>query len=170
VVYTEADSIRWFFFQFQSRLFELLKLACVRVHLTTDVLGVNSKFDSLTPQPWLYPHNNIILLHNIEKIVSWFLCFVGFLYLHTLFIQKGRQETTWTALRRFGYNSDLELREDYLEPRYAKMYSLDFFDCERMSKKAEQIYSFFNYILCQRSMCNEKYSEDHCSGQFWKQS
>jgi len=48
----------------------------------------------------------------------------GFLYLHSLFIQKGRQETTWTALRRFGYNHNLELREDYLVPSLQKG-----FDC-----------------------------------------
>jgi len=40
----------------------------------------------------------------------------GFLFLHTLFIQKGRQETTWTALRRFGYDDNLELKDDYLYP------------------------------------------------------
>ena len=40
----------------------------------------------------------------------------GFLYLHTLFIQRGRLETTWTVLRRFGYGDDLSLREDYLFP------------------------------------------------------
>ncbi|RKO82802.1 EF hand associated-domain-containing protein, partial [Blyttiomyces helicus] len=40
----------------------------------------------------------------------------GFLYLHTLFIQRGRLETTWTVLRRFGYGDDLSLREDFLLP------------------------------------------------------
>ena len=40
----------------------------------------------------------------------------GFLYLHTLFIQRGRLETTWTVLRRYGYGDDLNLREDYLWP------------------------------------------------------
>uniref|UniRef100_A0A8C7CKY8 Mitochondrial Rho GTPase n=1 Tax=Oncorhynchus kisutch TaxID=8019 RepID=A0A8C7CKY8_ONCKI len=38
----------------------------------------------------------------------------GFLFLHTLFIQRGRHETTWTVLRRFGYDDDLELHQDYL--------------------------------------------------------
>ncbi|XP_077426462.1 mitochondrial Rho GTPase 1b isoform X2 [Vanacampus margaritifer] len=38
----------------------------------------------------------------------------GFLFLHTLFIQRGRHETTWTVLRRFGYDDDLELNQDYL--------------------------------------------------------
>nr|XP_020452788.1 mitochondrial Rho GTPase 1-A-like [Monopterus albus] len=40
----------------------------------------------------------------------------GFLCLHTLFIQRGRHETTWTVLRRFGYDDDLELNQDYLFP------------------------------------------------------
>lgn len=40
----------------------------------------------------------------------------GFLFLHRLFIQRGRLETTWTVLRRFGYDDDLSLREDYLRP------------------------------------------------------
>lgn len=40
----------------------------------------------------------------------------GFLFLHTLFIQRGRHETTWTVLRKFGYGDDLELRAEYLCP------------------------------------------------------
>uniref|UniRef100_A0A8V5H429 Uncharacterized protein n=1 Tax=Melopsittacus undulatus TaxID=13146 RepID=A0A8V5H429_MELUD len=39
-----------------------------------------------------------------------------FLFLHTLFIQRGRHETTWTVLRRFGYDDDLELTPEYLFP------------------------------------------------------
>ncbi|CAH1443434.1 unnamed protein product [Lactuca virosa] len=38
----------------------------------------------------------------------------GFLYLHALFIEKGRLETTWTVLREFGYNDDLELEKENL--------------------------------------------------------
>ncbi|XP_055220755.1 mitochondrial Rho GTPase 2 isoform X9 [Gorilla gorilla gorilla] len=40
----------------------------------------------------------------------------GFLFLNTLFIQRGRHETTWTILRRFGYSDALELTADYLSP------------------------------------------------------
>ncbi|KAF1800565.1 P-loop containing nucleoside triphosphate hydrolase protein [Mucor lusitanicus] len=40
----------------------------------------------------------------------------GFIYLHSLFIQRGRLETTWTVLRKFGYGDDLSLREDFLLP------------------------------------------------------
>lgn len=41
----------------------------------------------------------------------------GFLYLHTIFIQRGRLETTWTVLRKFGYGEDLRLTEDFLYPK-----------------------------------------------------
>uniref|UniRef100_A0A673BZT3 Mitochondrial Rho GTPase n=1 Tax=Sphaeramia orbicularis TaxID=375764 RepID=A0A673BZT3_9TELE len=40
----------------------------------------------------------------------------GFLFLNTLFIQRGRHETTWTILRKFGYDDNLELVDDYLYP------------------------------------------------------
>ncbi|KAB1251922.1 Mitochondrial Rho GTPase 2 [Camelus dromedarius] len=40
----------------------------------------------------------------------------GFLFLNMLFIQRGRHETTWTILRRFGYGDSLELTADYLFP------------------------------------------------------
>lgn len=42
----------------------------------------------------------------------------GFAFLHSLFIQRGRLETTWTVLRKFGYGDDLSLREDFLLPPY----------------------------------------------------
>lgn len=42
----------------------------------------------------------------------------GFLFLNTLFIQRGRHETTWTILRRFGYDDELELTDDYLHPQW----------------------------------------------------
>ncbi|KAF8442938.1 P-loop containing nucleoside triphosphate hydrolase protein [Boletus edulis BED1] len=42
----------------------------------------------------------------------------GFLYLHTIFIQRGRLETTWTVLRKFGYGEDLRLTESFLLPKF----------------------------------------------------
>lgn len=42
------------------------------------------------------------------------LTLTGFLFLHALFIEKGRLETTWAVLRKFGYNNDLKLRDDFL--------------------------------------------------------
>lgn len=42
----------------------------------------------------------------------------GFLYLNTLFIRRGRLETTWTILRAFGYGLDLELEEAFVRPAF----------------------------------------------------
>ncbi|XP_059652447.1 mitochondrial Rho GTPase 1-like [Cornus florida] len=44
------------------------------------------------------------------------LTLTGFLFLHALFIEKGRLETTWTVLRKFGYNNDIRLSDDQLPP------------------------------------------------------
>lgn len=38
----------------------------------------------------------------------------GFLYLHLLFVERSRLETTWTVLREFRYNDDLELQKENL--------------------------------------------------------
>lgn len=57
---------------------------------------------------------------------------VGFLFLNTLFIQRGRHETTWTILRKFGYDDTLELTDDYLYPPYASVHVRA---CESMNKK-----------------------------------
>ncbi|KDN47152.1 mitochondrial Rho GTPase 1 [Tilletiaria anomala UBC 951] len=46
------------------------------------------------------------------------LTLAGFLYLHTLFIRRGRLETTWTALRTFGYGSDLALVDSFVHPPF----------------------------------------------------
>lgn len=38
----------------------------------------------------------------------------GFLFLHALFIEKGRLETTWTVLRKFGYDDAIKLSGNFL--------------------------------------------------------
>ncbi|KAL6768446.1 hypothetical protein ACKKBF_B39160 [Auxenochlorella protothecoides x Auxenochlorella symbiontica] len=38
----------------------------------------------------------------------------GFIFLHALFIERGRLETTWAVLRRYGYNNDLVLSQETL--------------------------------------------------------
>ncbi|GFG31580.1 hypothetical protein Cfor_10413 [Coptotermes formosanus] len=40
----------------------------------------------------------------------------GFLFLHCLYIQRGRNETTWRVLRKFGYMNSLEISKEYLRP------------------------------------------------------
>ncbi|VDP90992.1 unnamed protein product [Echinostoma caproni] len=43
----------------------------------------------------------------------------GFLFLHLIFVQKGRHETTWTVLRQFGYDNQIRLSSDFLYPRFS---------------------------------------------------
>mmetsp|Transcript_34896 Transcript_34896/g.66641 ORF Transcript_34896/g.66641 Transcript_34896/m.66641 type:complete len:634 (-) Transcript_34896:588-2489(-) len=42
------------------------------------------------------------------------LTLTGFLFLHALFIERGRIETTWTVLRKFGYDNELKLNDAML--------------------------------------------------------
>lgn len=37
----------------------------------------------------------------------------GFLYLQMLFFKKGRHETSWTVLKKFGYDRNLSINRDY---------------------------------------------------------
>ena len=37
----------------------------------------------------------------------------GFIHLHALFIRKGRQETSWTVLKKFGYDRNLSLSREF---------------------------------------------------------
>ncbi|ULT96341.1 hypothetical protein L3Y34_004744 [Caenorhabditis briggsae] len=52
-----------------------------------------------------------------DGVASDALMLAGFLYLHLLFIERGRHETTWAVLRKFGYETSLKLAEEYLYPR-----------------------------------------------------
>jgi hypothetical protein len=65
----------------------------------------------------------VVKVHNEAGVNEVGLTETGFFFLHYLFIQKGRLETTWTVLRKFGYNDDLELREDFLLPKYVCLLS-----------------------------------------------
>lgn len=40
----------------------------------------------------------------------------GFMFLLTFFIQRGRHELIWTVLRKFGYNNNVTLSEQYCYP------------------------------------------------------
>ncbi|CAL1543255.1 unnamed protein product [Lymnaea stagnalis] len=58
-----------------------------------------------------------IVKKNVTDGVQNGITLKGFLFLHTLFIQKGRHETTWTVLRKFGYDDSLQLTSEYLSPK-----------------------------------------------------
>lgn len=38
------------------------------------------------------------------------------MYLQCLFIQRGRNETTWAVLRKFGYDNELQMSKEYIYP------------------------------------------------------
>lgn len=41
----------------------------------------------------------------------------GFIHLHELFINKGRHETSWTVLKKFGYDRNLGFNREYAFPK-----------------------------------------------------
>ncbi len=59
---------------------------------------------------------HLIRKKTIDGLANNNLTFNGFVYLNVLFIQKGRHETTWTILRKFGYDRSLTLKHAYLRP------------------------------------------------------
>ncbi|XP_054155369.1 mitochondrial Rho GTPase 1-like [Oppia nitens] len=74
-------------------------------------------FDSpLQPQA-LEDVKNIVKRSIPDGVFDDGLTLSGFLFLHTLFIQRGRHETTWTVLRKYGYNDVVQLSEQYLRPK-----------------------------------------------------
>jgi len=73
-------------------------------------------FNAPLQQSNLMEVKNLIKKYCENGIVEGKMSEKGFLFLHTIFIQKGRHETTWTVLRKFGYSDQLELTDEYLRP------------------------------------------------------
>ncbi|XP_059620720.1 mitochondrial Rho GTPase-like isoform X6 [Phlebotomus argentipes] len=68
-------------------------------------------------QPQVLDEVKAVLIKNIpDGIRHDAVTLKGFLFLHCLFIQRGRNETTWAVLRRFGYNEHLQMSGEYLHP------------------------------------------------------
>lgn len=82
------------------------------------------------------------------------LTLTGFLFLHALFIEKGRLETTWTVLRKFGYDNEIKLRDDLIPtikraPDQVMCCSvLLLFKFYFMLKLVIFICAFFCYVCC----------------------
>ncbi|XP_014212951.1 mitochondrial Rho GTPase [Copidosoma floridanum] len=68
-------------------------------------------------QPQVLEDVKAVLSKNIEDgIHNGFVTIKGFMFLQCLFIQRGRNETTWAVLRKFGYDNDLQMSKDYINP------------------------------------------------------
>ncbi|XP_023575623.1 mitochondrial Rho GTPase 1 [Octodon degus] len=89
----------------------------------------------LAPQA-LEDVKNVVRKHISDGVADSGLTLKGFLFLHTLFIQRGRHETTWTVLRRFGYDDDLDLTPEYLFP----------IDCALSPDELKDLFKVFPYI------------------------
>ncbi|XP_062151530.1 mitochondrial Rho GTPase 1-like [Alnus glutinosa] len=48
------------------------------------------------------------------------LTLTGFLFLHAIFIKTGHPETSWTMLRKFGYNNNVKLAEDLIPTAFKR--------------------------------------------------
>ncbi|CAG9531897.1 unnamed protein product [Cercopithifilaria johnstoni] len=57
-----------------------------------------------------------VRINTKDGVIDDAIALPGFIYLHQLFIHRGRHETTWRVLRRFGYDNELELAADYIQP------------------------------------------------------
>ncbi|XP_026480330.1 LOW QUALITY PROTEIN: mitochondrial Rho GTPase-like [Ctenocephalides felis] len=69
-------------------------------------------------QPQVLDEVKAVLQHNVPNgIENDSVTLKGFLFLHILFIQRGRNETTWAVLRKFGYDENLEVSREYLYPQ-----------------------------------------------------
>lgn len=69
----------------------------------------------------LFQHIQFVYNFDVTRttITIAFNCtFAGFMYLQCLFIQRGRNETTWAVLRKFGYDNELQMSKEYIHPPY----------------------------------------------------
>ncbi|KAI4311104.1 hypothetical protein MLD38_036028 [Melastoma candidum] len=81
-----------------------------RVQITINLLCEQVKCFSAPLQPSEIVGVKRVVLEKLSEAVNEHgLTLTGFLFLHTLFIEKRRLETTWTVLRKFGYDNDIKL-------------------------------------------------------------
>ncbi|XP_043517334.1 mitochondrial Rho GTPase isoform X1 [Frieseomelitta varia] len=68
-------------------------------------------------QPQVLEDVKAVLSKNIQDgICCGCVTMKGFMYLQCLFIQRGRNETTWAVLRKFGYDNELQMSKEYIYP------------------------------------------------------
>ncbi|KAK9695169.1 Ras family [Popillia japonica] len=99
------------------RIFKICDIDCDGLLSDAELNNFQSRCFNAPLQPHVLDDVKAVLKKNLEDGVSHnCVTLKGFLYLHSLFIQRGRNETTWTVLRKFGYNDNLNMSKDYLNP------------------------------------------------------
>lgn len=74
-------------------------------------------FNAPLPPQALEDVKSIVKRNIADGIIDNGITLKGFLFLQTLFIQRGRHETTWTVLRSFGYDDGVQISKDFISPR-----------------------------------------------------
>lgn len=105
------------------RIFKICDIDCDGLLNDIELNNFQSRCFNAPLQPQVLDDVKAVLRKNLEDgVCQNCVTLKGFLYLHSLFIQRGRNETTWTVLRKFGYNDNLNMSKDYLFPRYVSFY------------------------------------------------
>ncbi|XP_044755755.1 mitochondrial Rho GTPase isoform X2 [Coccinella septempunctata] len=100
-----------------SRIFKICDMDCDGLLNDTELNNFQSRCFNAPLQPQVLDDVKAVLRKNLDDgVQNNCVTFKGFLYLHTLFIQRGRNETTWAVLRKFGYNENLQISKEYLHP------------------------------------------------------
>lgn len=99
------------------RIFKICDIDCDGLLNDMELNNFQSRCFNAPLQPQVLDDVKGVLRKNLEDgVCNNCVTLKGFLYLHSLFIQRGRNETTWTVLRKFGYNDNLNMSKDYLFP------------------------------------------------------
>lgn len=99
------------------RIFKICDIDCDGLLNDIELNNFQSRCFNAPLQPQVLDDVKAVLRKNLEDgVYQNSVTLKGFLYLHSLFIQRGRNETTWTVLRKFGYNDNLNMSKEYLYP------------------------------------------------------
>ncbi|CAH1112561.1 unnamed protein product [Psylliodes chrysocephalus] len=99
------------------RIFKICDIDCDGLLNDIELNNFQSRCFNAPLQPQVLDDVKAVLRKNMEDgVCQNCVTLKGFLYLHSLFVQRGRNETTWTVLRKFGYNDNLNMSKDYLFP------------------------------------------------------
>ncbi|CAG9821932.1 unnamed protein product [Phaedon cochleariae] len=99
------------------RIFKICDIDCDGLLNDIELNNFQSRCFNAPLQPQVLDDVKAVLRKNMDDgVCQNCVTLKGFLYLHSLFIQRGRNETTWTVLRKFGYNDNLNMSKEYLFP------------------------------------------------------
>ncbi|CAI9107678.1 OLC1v1007091C1 [Oldenlandia corymbosa var. corymbosa] len=100
-----------------KRVFKLCDLDCDGALSDEELNEFQVKCFNVPLQPIELTGIKMVLQENLaEGVTDKGITLEGFLFLHSLLLEKGRFETIWTVLRKFGYNNQIRLSDDMLPP------------------------------------------------------